>query len=66
MKSSHCDMLPTKSWVYWKRSGAGEGANGDLAGVKPVGSMVKAAGDGTGDALSFEKDTIVFEKDTHR
>jgi hypothetical protein len=34
--------------------------------VKPVGSMVKAAGDGTGDALSFEKDTIVFEKDTHR
>ena len=42
-------MLPNKYWVYYRRSGgAGEGANGDLAGVNPVGSMVKAAGDGTG------------------
>jgi hypothetical protein len=58
-------MLPTKSWVYWKRRGAGEGANGDLAGVNPVGRRVNAAGDGTGDVLAALA-SIVFEKDTHR
>ena len=51
-------MLPSKYWVYWERSGAGEG-------VKPVGSRVKAAGDETGLALTALAKTV-FENDTHR